>query len=70
MKNREKAKIPEVISEHREKTSEIVPNEPDAIIAKVEHKNVIKDLDIETLPSTRDFIRFMSLDYSDGLNLE
>ncbi|MCP9260532.1 GPI ethanolamine phosphate transferase 3 [Dirofilaria immitis] len=27
-------------------------------------------LDIETLPSTRDFVRFLSLDYSDGWNLK
>ncbi|EFO24582.1 hypothetical protein LOAG_03904 [Loa loa] len=66
VKNREKAKIPEVrIIEQKEKTSEVIPEKANTIIEKVEHKNVKKDLDIETLPSTSDFVRFMSLDYSD-----
>ncbi|CAG9538977.1 unnamed protein product [Cercopithifilaria johnstoni] len=70
VKSKEKAKVvQEVVSEQGEKTSEIILHGTDVNgrIEKVGHKNVRKDLDIETLPSTRDFIRFMSLDYSDDL---
>lgn len=67
VKNKEKTKVPEVkVSEQKEKTNEISPEEANTIIEKVEYKNAKKHLDIEALPSTRDFVRFMSLDYSDG----
>ncbi|VDK87918.1 unnamed protein product, partial [Litomosoides sigmodontis] len=62
-KSKEKAKIPEVISERREKSSGIFGDETDTIIDKVEYNNFKKELDFETLPSTNDFNRFMSLDY-------
>ncbi|KAM3720915.1 DNA-directed RNA polymerase subunit beta [Dirofilaria immitis] len=65
VKSREKTKIPEVIIDQREEIDEIIPETTNTIIEKIEHKNVKKGLDIETLPSTRDFVRFLSLDYSD-----
>lgn len=69
-KSKEKAKITEVVGEQREKRGGIFRDEANTVIQKVEYKNFKKEMDIETLPSTSDFIRFMSLDYSNGLNLE
>uniref|UniRef100_A0A8R1TM52 GPI ethanolamine phosphate transferase 3 n=1 Tax=Onchocerca volvulus TaxID=6282 RepID=A0A8R1TM52_ONCVO len=65
VKSKEKTKSAEVVGEKREETSKIIPEETNTIIEKVEHKSLKNGLDIETLPSTRDFVRFMSLDYSD-----
>uniref|UniRef100_A0A915PZ78 Uncharacterized protein n=1 Tax=Setaria digitata TaxID=48799 RepID=A0A915PZ78_9BILA len=65
VKGKEKAKISEVISEQREKTNGIISEEKTATV-KVKHNDTKKNLDVETLPSTSDFVRFMSLNYSNG----
>uniref|UniRef100_A0AAF5PG04 GPI ethanolamine phosphate transferase 3 n=1 Tax=Wuchereria bancrofti TaxID=6293 RepID=A0AAF5PG04_WUCBA len=68
VKSKEKIKVSEVrITDQEEKRDEIISEEAKIVIEKVEHKKVKKDFDIEALPSTRDFVRFMSLDYSDDL---
>lgn len=65
LKSKEKIKVSkERIADQEEKLNEVIPEEAKTVVEKVVHKKVF---DIEALPSTTDFVRFMSLDYSDDL---
>ncbi|VDO55150.1 unnamed protein product [Brugia timori] len=65
LKSKEKIKVSkERIADQEEKLNEVIPEEAKTVVEKVVHKKVF---DIEALPSTTDFVRFMSLDYSDDV---